>query len=136
MGPKGNTGSAQTFLYFSVYDACSERSIAWGTGTIPDSSLKISGSRASLNFAAAPSSTFTMEGSGGTLRLEVTKTSLWSSMFAGHSRYEYGTVAVQSVGSWTASSASVTGQVLGVEVVTSNGSIGRTRDRSVEIQKR
>ena len=134
---KGGTSAApQTWLSFYVYDYCTGESIAYGSGQIANTALKVGAKSATLTVSPRSGANFWMEGSIGAITLTFTPDGVYSMSMSGHTEVEYPGHVVKSHGSWTYKSATVTGSIGGTTFTPWHAAMGTSRDRSIDIQRR
>jgi hypothetical protein len=134
-GKSGTTSAPTTDLYYNVYDACSHQWLAHGGGQIANSALMVSKNRATLKRTAAAAASFSVEGTTGAIALTLTSDGLYSSSYSGHSRWEYAGHVYQQHGSWTSTTATVSGTLLGLVVEHGSGGFGDSRDKFIEFDR-
>lgn len=131
----GTTQAPETYLYYDMYNQCTNQWIAYGGGRVANTTLKTTNKRATLLITPTSSSDFHVEGIAGTLSITWTADGLYSSTYSGHSRTEYGDHVYQSHGSWTSRSAKAAGSILGFDLGNTSASLGEGRDRYMEIER-
>jgi hypothetical protein len=133
---KGGTKAApQTWMYYDVYDYCSGQWIAYGGGSISNTSLKVTGTTAKVTMTTSANASFYTEGLTGSVQLTFTADGFESSTYSGHYRSEYAGHKYQSHGTWTRQSATVSGSLLGYTIANMNGYFGEGRDKYMEIER-
>jgi hypothetical protein len=133
---RGGTNAApQTVLYYDIYDYCAGTWAATGSGTIPNTDLKISGKTVTLKTTGADSATFSSEGDAPIISLTLTKNGSYSESWSGHSRVEYFGTTVQRHGSWTSASVSVSGTIGGSAISAAWGDTGTGREHYIEFER-
>ena len=134
-GKSGTTSAPTTYLYYDVRDACSDQWLAYGGGQIANSALTVSKKGATLTLTPAATASFSVEGTTGAIALTLTSDGLFSSWYSGHSRSEYAGHVYQHHGSWTSTSATVSGTLLGFVVEHGSGGFGDSREKFMEFDR-
>jgi hypothetical protein len=125
----------QTFLYYEVYDVCVGQSVAYGSGTIPNSALVVNKNKnTTLSVAVATTSTFFTSGTTGNISLTFAPDTTFEHTFSGHSTTAYPNRVIRWHGSWTYTAAIVSGTLITANVTSPSGQIGQGRGREILIE--
>ena len=130
----GTKAAQQTWLYYSVYDACSGES-SYGYGLVPNSVLATRASVSSLDVTPAEVPGFQAVGLTGRILLHARADGRFSYSFSGHSRQQMRDRAVRSHGSSTSQSAGLGGSFFGYLVTSAGGEVGESREKWMEIEQ-
>ena len=131
----GTAAAPQTWMHYYAYDYCNDQSLAYGYGGVANTTFKSTTKSATLVISPSSNANFYAEGSIGSIKLTVKADGVWSHTSSGHSRSEYMGHVVQSHGSWSYKSATVTGNILGFAAGNMSASLGTSRDRYMEIDR-
>jgi hypothetical protein len=132
----GPTTAPQTHVYYHVWDECAMQTVAYGEGLIPNTAFKVSTKGATLAFTPKVGATFIATGPLGAITLTVTPNGDYTSTFSGHSEYTYPGHVFRTHGLSTWESASVSGTTMAGTIDSGSASIGTSRDRSMEFERR
>lgn len=130
----GAKNAQQTWLYYSVYDACSGES-SYGYGQVPNSVFVTRAKTSSLDVTPAGLPGFYAVGVTGRILLQAEADGVNSYSFSGHSREQIGERALRSHGSYTAQSAGLTGSIFGLPIANAWSHVGESKDKWMEIEQ-
>jgi hypothetical protein len=134
-GKSGTASAPTTYLYYDMYDSCSGQWSAYGGGQIANSALTVTKKGATLKMTPVDSSSFSVEGASGDVKLTLTADGVYSHRYSGHSRTEYSGHVYQHHGAWTSASAAVSGSFLGFALDHVYANFGEGRDKYMEFDR-
>jgi len=131
----GTKAAPQTWLYYNLYDRCASETIAFGYGTIPSTAFKVANQKISLNVNVATVGTLYREGITGTISLTFVADGAFKVTFSGHQTWSYPDFTLKEHGSWSASTSTVTGTLMNVNVASIQGQTGESLDREKQFER-
>lgn len=138
-----NRDGTTTFLFYSLVNLCAQTQLASGFGTVPDAVFTVSNvnlpasAQVRLELTIPPdSATFDSSGDIGAISLTFVRSGPYFRSFVGTERLEDLGLTLITRGSWTETSASVTGSVLGATMVDATGLMGNSSTRTFDVSKK
>jgi hypothetical protein len=131
----GSKAAPQTWLYYSAYDVCAQRALGFGYGNIPNAAFKTGSKQATLNIRVAPTTTFYSEGPAGAISLTFTPDGAFEQTYSGHWTVAWADLIVKAHGSWSSTSATVSGTVITTTFDGASGQTGESRDKQIQFER-
>jgi hypothetical protein len=135
IGRASAKATSQTWMYYDLYDYCSQQLVGYGSGNIPDTALQVTGKKVALKVTVASTPSFYNEGSTGTIALAFTPNRTFKRTFSGHETLAYLDRVIKWHGWSSYVAAQVSGTVLGTRIATLDGGVGESRGREMEIER-
>jgi hypothetical protein len=131
----GAKSAPQTFLYYQLYDMCSNwQELANGSGTIPNSAFTVKPKGAVLSVTPKASPTFFTRGATGAVSLIFTSNGAYEETFTGHGSLSYADNTIRWHGSSSYRTASVSGTLMGWTFSQLSGQVGEGRQREISFE--
>jgi hypothetical protein len=129
----GSPNSIHTYINYSVYDGCVGDYIVYGSGEIENADFKVSSKRAKLQTDLNYDPNFYSIGVLGRVDIVWTIDKSISERFDGRYESRRPEERRRQRGSWESNAAAATGSLIGLAIEGVTGSVGTSRDVSVEI---
>lgn len=129
----GPASAPETYLGYSLYDACVSEYVAYGYGPVANSALQVSGNRAQLLVDVGGDPAFVTVGAVGRIDFKWFADKTTSYHWDGRSDYRTPTQRIMQRGSSDSNPAAASGTLIIMTFESGSGSVGTNKDMIREV---